>query len=102
MQVWRSAGWPCKDGIEIDLLAAQLLTLQASPDGCETLRLTEAGIRVLADARQRALRAASPHDRLAQRFAELLMASGRIVWRELSLRARIDRRSTSGRLATFS
>jgi len=90
MQVWRSAGWPCKDGIEIDLLAAQLLTLQASPDGCETLRLTEAGIRVLADARQRALRAASPHDRLAQRFAELLMASGRIVWRELSLRARID------------
>ena len=21
MQIWRSAGWPCKDAIEIDLLA---------------------------------------------------------------------------------
>ncbi len=90
MQVWRSAGWPCKDGIEIDLLAAQLLSLQSSPDGRETLKLTEAGIRVLADARKCGLRAASPHDRLAQRFAELLKASGRIVWRELPLRARID------------
>jgi len=90
MQVWRSAGWPCKDGIEIDLLAAQLLSMQPSPDGRETLKLTEAGIRVLAEARKRALRSASPHDRLAQRFAELLMASGRIVWRELPLRARME------------
>ena len=90
MQIWRSAGWPCKDGIEIDLLAAQLLSMQSSPDGRETLKLTDAGLRVLAEARQRALRAASPHDRLAQRFAERLKANGRIVWRELSLRARID------------
>jgi hypothetical protein len=94
MQVWRSAGWPCKDGIEIDLLAAQFLSMHSTPDGRETLKLTEAGIRVLADARQRALRAASPHDRLAQKFAELLKASGRIVWRELSLRARIDAQLT--------
>lgn len=93
MQVWRSAGWPCQDGIEIDLLAAQLLMLQSSADGRETLKLTEAGIRVLADARKRGLRDASQHDRLAQRFAELLKASGRIVWRELPLRARIDPQS---------
>jgi hypothetical protein len=90
MQVWRSAGWPCRDGIEIDLLAAQLLELRPSADGRDTLGLTAAGIRALAAARQRSLRAASAHDRLAQKFAELLLASGRIVWRELSLRARID------------
>lgn len=88
MHIWRSAGWPCKDGIEIDLLAARLVALQAMPDGCETLQLTEAGIDFLAEARQRGLRALSGHDRLAQRFAEQhLLAGGRIVWRELSLRA---------------
>ena len=88
MHIWRSAGWPCKDGIEIDLLATRLVALQARPDGCETLQLTEAGIDFLAEARQRGLRALSGHDRLAQRFAEQhLLAGGRIVWRELSLRA---------------
>jgi hypothetical protein len=90
MQIWRSAGWPCRDGIEIDLLAAQLLAVQPSADGRETLKLTASGIRALAEARQRNLRAASAHDRLGRKFAELLLASGRIVWRELSLRARID------------
>ena len=54
MQVWRSAGWPCRDGIEIDLLAAQLLSMQSSPDGRETLKLTEAGIRVLGPTHARA------------------------------------------------
>ena len=88
MQVWRSAGWPCRDGIEIDLLAARLVALQATADGRETLQLTEAGIAWLAEARQSGLRALSSHDRLAQRFAEQhLLAGGRIVWRELSLRA---------------
>ena len=90
MQVWRSAGWPCRDGIEIDLLAAHLLVLQSAPDGRETLSLTAAGIQALAEARRRNLRAVSAHDRLAHKFAELLVASGRIVWRELSLRAQID------------
>ena len=88
MQIWRSAGWPCRDGIEIDLLAARLVVLQPGADGCETLQLTEAGIAYLAEARQSGLRALSSHDRLAQRFAEQhLLATGRVVWRELSLRA---------------
>jgi hypothetical protein len=96
MQVWRSAGWPCKDGIEIDLLAARLLSVQTASDGRETLRLTEAGIAMLAQARQSGLRALSSHDRLAQRFAKQLMATGRIVWRELSLRALIEQTLPAG------
>lgn len=90
MQIWRSAGWPCKDGLEIDLLAAGLIHLHTAPDGCETLRLTDEGIRTLAQARQRGMRALSLHDRLGQKFAAQLLASGRIVWTELSLRAVID------------
>src|SRR5882672_6691163 len=90
MQIWRSAGWPCKDGIELDLLAARLLELRCAPDGRESLALTEAGIRLLAEARQQGQRALSAHDRLAQRFAAHLLAAGRIVWRELSLRALVE------------
>ena len=90
MQIWRSAGWPCKDGLEIDLLAAGLISLHIAPDGCETLRLTDEGILMLAQARQRGVRALSLHDRLGQKFAAQLLASGRIVWTELSLRAVID------------
>jgi len=52
--------------------------------------LTHAGIRLLAESRQRNQRSLSAHDRLAERVADHLMIAGRIVWRELSLRARID------------
>jgi len=90
LQIWRSAGWPCRDGIEIDLLAAQWLCVHTTPEGRDTLRLTAAGIEVLADARRRGARELGAHDRLAQKFAEHLMRAGRIVWRELSLRAAID------------
>ncbi|MFN7153415.1 MAG: hypothetical protein ACK4OE_06955 [Acidovorax sp.] len=90
MQIWRSAGWPCKDGLEIDLLAAGLVALHTAADGCETLKLTDEGIRTLAVARQRSVRALSGHDRLAQKFATQLLAAGRIVWTELSLRAVIE------------
>lgn len=90
MALWRSAGWPCKDGIEIDLLAAGLLGLHHDEAGREQLRLSEAGIAWLAQARRQGQRALSRHDRLALRFAEQLMGAGRIVWRELSLRAMIE------------
>ena len=90
MNLWRSAGWPCKDGIEIDLLAAGLVQQRSDEQGREQLRLTEAGIAWLAEARQQGQRRLSKHDRLALRFAEQLMTGGRIVWRELSLRAMVE------------
>lgn len=88
--IWRSAGWPCRDAVELDLVAAGCAILQQGADGHETIRLTELGIRLLAEARQRNLRSSSLHDRLADRVAAHLMSAGRIVWRELSLRARIE------------
>ncbi|UMT85455.1 hypothetical protein FRC97_06095 [Paracidovorax citrulli] len=90
LQIWRSAGWPCRDTVEIDLLAAGMLRLVPEPGGHEVLRLTDAGIACLAQARQRSARALSAHDRLAMRFAEQLLSAGRIVWRELSLRAAVE------------
>ena len=89
MSIWRSAGWPCRDGIELDLVAAGWATLAEDAGGHETIRLTTAGIRLLADSRQRNQRSLSSHDQLAGRVAANLMAAGRIVWRELSLRSRI-------------
>ncbi|MDA8523146.1 hypothetical protein [Acidovorax sp. NCPPB 4044] len=90
LQIWRSAGWPCRDPVEIDLLAAGMVRLAEEPGGHEVLRLTDAGIACLAEARQRGARALSLHDRLAMRFSGQLLAAGRIVWRELSLRAAVD------------
>lgn len=89
MAIWRSAGWPCRDVVELDLVAAGWATITQDAAGRETIRLTDAGIRLLADARQRNQRCLSAHDQLAARVAAHVMAEGRIVWRELSLRARL-------------
>ena len=89
MSIWRSAGWPCRDAVELDLVAAGWARLVEGANGHETIRLTHAGIRLLAESRQRNRRSLSAHDQLAVRVAAHLMAAGRIVWRELSLRARI-------------
>lgn len=90
MHIWRSAGWPCRDPIEIDLLAAELVQLRTDAQGRDTLHLTDAGIAALAESRRRQQRATSAHDRLAHRVATQLLGDGRVVWRELSLRALIQ------------
>lgn len=88
LAVWRSAGWPCQDGVEIDLLAAGMLERHHSPEGHLLLRVTDAGIAWLADARRAGKRRESLHDRLGLAFARRqLLPAGRIVWRELALRA---------------
>lgn len=90
MKIWRSAGWPSRDPVDIDLLGAGLVSLVGDHPAQECLRLTDAGIAVLAQSRQEHRRSASTHDRLALRMADLLMESGRLVWRELSLRAQVE------------
>jgi hypothetical protein len=92
MKIYRSAGWPSRDALEIDLLGANLIRVSIAKTGHETLCLTDAGVEVLVDARRHGARSSTSHDRLAQRMAEHLMASGRVVWRELSFRAQ----STNG------
>lgn len=88
-EVWRSAGWPCQDLIEVELLAAGLLERLRDAQGRETLRVTDAGIDALAVtlARHRARRDA--HEMLVERVAREMTRAGRLAWRALALRARV-------------
>ena len=58
--------------------------------GHEKLRLSESGLALIAASRQRNQRALSSHDRLAERVAAHLHDAGRVVWRDLSLRAKVE------------
>jgi hypothetical protein len=86
--VWRSAGWPCQDLVEVELLAAGWLERVPHPDGRETLRVTDAGIAVLAETLQRNRHSRDAHEALVRQVAQTLLRSGRIVWCGLSLRCK--------------
>jgi hypothetical protein len=88
-EVWRSAGWPCQDLIEVELLAAGLLERVRDGHGRETLRVTDDGIQVLAQTLQRNRAARSAHELLVQRVAQEMARAGRIAWCGLGLRAKV-------------
>jgi hypothetical protein len=89
-EVWRSAGWPCQDLVEVELLAAGLLERVRHPSGHETLRVTDAGIAVLAETLQVNRARRDPHEALVERVAREMTRAGRLAWRGLSLRAKVD------------
>lgn len=86
-EVWRSAGWPCRDTVEIELIAAGLLQRQFDDQGRETLRVTDAGVELLAATLQRNRARRDAHEALVGRVALEMQRAGRVVWRGLSLRA---------------
>ena len=88
-QMYRSAGWPCQDVLEADLLAAALLQRVPAAHGGETLRVTDAGLAALSAAAARNRAALSAHEALVRRVAQDLQRAGRIAWRGLSLRVPI-------------
>lgn len=87
--VYRSAGWPCQDVLEVELLAAGLLERCSAPSGHDTLRVTDAGIALIADTLRRNRARREAHEDLVERVAREMTRSGRIAWRGLSLRARV-------------
>ena len=87
-ELWRSAGWPCQDLVEVELLAAGCLQRVQHASGHETLRVTDTGVAVLAETLQRNRRARDDHEWLVQRVADEMLRGGRIVWCGLSLRAK--------------
>ncbi|RYY49938.1 MAG: hypothetical protein EOO24_66865 [Comamonadaceae bacterium] len=88
-EVYRSAGWPCCDAIEVDLLAAGLLERVRSGLGHETLRVTHEGIAHIASSLVVNRAAMSAHEALVEQVAREMTRAGRIAWRNLSLRARL-------------
>ena len=87
--VYRSAGWPCLDTLEIELLAAGLLQRVATAAGHETLRVSDAGVAWLAATLAHNRAALSKHEALVEKVAHEMVRAGRIAWRTLSLRAQL-------------
>lgn len=88
--MWRSAGWPCQDLVEAELIAAGLLERLLAADGRETLRVTDAGVRAIADSVNIHRARRDPHEALVARVATAMQRAGRLTWRRLALRAQVD------------
>ena len=93
--VWRSAGWPCQDMVEVELLVAGLLERRCDAAGREALRVTDAGVAVLAATLQKNRAVRNAHEALVARVARQMQQAGRIAWCGLSLRVRGRRRPCS-------
>ncbi|MFO1454836.1 MAG: MmcB family DNA repair protein [Steroidobacteraceae bacterium] len=90
-QYYRSAGWPCHDNLEVDLLVAGLAErMPADAAGVESIRVTEAGLAALAGYRQQNRHALDSHDALVARIAQQLVDEGRVVFRGVTLRAKVE------------
>ena len=85
-QMYRSAGWPFQDVLEVELLAAGLLARVPAAQGGDTLRVTDAGLRAIRDGAVGNRQALSAHEALVQRVAQAQRAAGRLVWRGIALR----------------
>lgn len=82
-----SAGWPCHDAVEIDLLAAGLIVRESHGAAPETIRVTDAGLAVIAETLAGNRRARNAHEALVMQVAGKLAVDGRLVYRGLPLRA---------------
>jgi hypothetical protein len=86
-EVYRSAGWPYQDTVEIELLAAGLLervnSEQGSGQGPELVRVTQAGLVYLAGALAGNRQARSAHEALVGQVAQAMLRDGRLVWTAL-------------------
>src|SRR3954453_8660858 len=76
--IYRSAGWPCQDLLEIELLAAGMLDRVQSHTGHESLRVTQAGLQLLASTLASNRAALSAHEALVERVALEMCRAGRI------------------------
>ena len=101
-EIWRSAGWPCQDMLEVELLDHGLLQRLRDGNGRETLRVTDAGIAVLAQTLRCNRAARDAHEALVGRVAQQMQRAGRIVWRGLSLRARVSHGAAEGESAAWA
>ena len=87
--MYRSAGWPCLDVVEIELLAAGLLERLQEEGGHERMRVTDVGIQFLAQAANSNRQVKDPHEALVEKVAHEMLKEGRLVWTNLSLRAKV-------------
>lgn len=65
-QLYRSAGWPWLDALELELLAAGWLERLPDGEGRERLRLSEAGIQAAAIGLETNRRLRSAHEEIGR------------------------------------
>ncbi|NRF69358.1 hypothetical protein HLB44_20370 [Aquincola sp. S2] len=94
-ELWRSAGWPYQDLVELELIAAGLLSRERDGHGRETVRVTDAGVALLMRTLERNRAARDAHEALVGRIARTMQRAGRIVWRGLALRALVGEGETA-------
>jgi hypothetical protein len=88
-EIYRSAGWPFQDTVELELIAAGLLEL-VFESGCQDrVRLTPLGIAYVAQCIEKNRLNRSAHEVLVNRIAQSMLHDGRVVWTNLSLRAKL-------------
>lgn len=88
---YRSAGWPCQDAIEIDLLAAGLIERISRAGGTDLdfIRVTETGLQALGTRLVRNRQAFDAHEALVTQVTQKLAHAGRLAYRNLMLRGRV-------------
>lgn len=88
-EIYRSAGWPYLDALEVELLAAGLLQQVHDAGGHVRVQVTPLGIAHLADCIEHNRASRSAHEQLVDRLALAMVREGRLVWTGLKLRAQL-------------
>lgn len=101
-QMYRSAGWPVLDVLEAELLAAGLLERERGAFGCETLRVTDAGIAAISQSAAGHRAALSKHEALVCRVADEMTRAGRIAWRGLAVRVPLSQAADEKQAAALA
>ena len=89
-EMYRSAGWPYQDMVEVELIAAGMLERRAETTGHEVVRVTDIGMAYMARSVQKNRSNRAPHEVPVERIAHMLAREGRLVWTNLSLRAQVS------------
>lgn len=73
---WRSAGWPVRDNLELDLLVAGLAECHRDGQGRETIQVSATGLRAMAGLVARNRAALDAHEALVRQVVEQLQRDG--------------------------
>lgn len=85
---YRSAGWPVRDSLELDLLADGSIELRCAPSGHESVYVTPRGLAALSDQLKRNRRKLDAHQTLVERVAERMRLDGRMSFTRTSFRVK--------------
>lgn len=99
---WRSAGWPVRDNLEIDLLVAGLAELYRDPSGIETIRVSTTGIAALGSLLARNRAALDRHEALVRQVAAQLQRDGWMTFTGRSFKVKPDARWITVRPDVFA